>query len=166
VPVFPLPGLLSGTALNSSLNAINESNWVVGTVADKSVLWRGGTAFEQIWVGSPRTTRGFGLNDAGMVVGEWVGSGGQALGFRWSEGAAPVLLPDPPVLWTGGDSEARDVDEDGNIVVYYWRNTSTSCPAAGNITDATAVLVPPYTSPGNYTLVPAPLSDRRGREGG
>jgi probable HAF family extracellular repeat protein len=170
VPVFPLPGLLSGTALNSSLNAINESNWVVGTVADKSVLWRGGTAFEQIWVGSPRTTRGFGLNDAGMVVGEWVGSGGQALGFRWSEGAAPVLLPDPPVLWTGGDSEARDVDEDGNIVVYYWRNTSTSCPAAGNITDATAVLVPPYTSPGNYTLVPAPLCqtvvDGRAVDGG
>jgi probable HAF family extracellular repeat protein len=159
VPVLPLPLTAGGFGFSTPIMAaINESNWVAGTGSQggqRAILWRGGTEFELI----PRPTafaaemRGMGLNDVGMVVGEWDGLSN--LGFRWSDADGSVLLPNPPAMFTGGDAQARDVDASGNIIVFYWRDTS-SCEEAGNITNSTAVLRPGWAF-SDYELVPPPL---------
>lgn len=150
IPVLPL--LPTGGFSAVGMNAINENNWVVGTANSRAVLWRGGE-IEVIWGIEPRTTRGFGINDQGMVVGEWVGSSGASLGFFWQDGmASPTLMTAPPGKFNR--AEARDVDEAGNILLYYERNSI--CADGPNIIDASAIMRPPYEVASDYELVRGP----------
>jgi uncharacterized membrane protein len=143
IPVLALPDQIGVKAITTTMTAINESNWVIGSAAafqevTRAVLWRGG-AMEVI--PNPLSASSMfarALNDHGMVVGE-VETGFGSVAFRWQESVGSSTFSALPSLW--GEPKARGVDNEGTVMIRYAR--TSSCGVGPTIQDVTVVVVPP-----------------------
>lgn len=156
IPILALPDQIGASLITTTMSAINESNWVVGSAAafqsvTRAVLWRGG-AMEVI--PNPLSAANMfalALNDHGMVVGEWR-SGSGSVAFRWQEPEGSRTFSALPSLW--GEPRARGVDNEGTVMIRYIR--TSPCGVGPTLQDVTVIVVPPYTALANVTTLQGP----------
>jgi uncharacterized lipoprotein NlpE involved in copper resistance len=145
--ITTLQGSISGPAdqLDGNINAINDSNQVVGEVANQAVIWNGGTLTNLGFLSAGDTSSAEAITDSGVVVGD---SGDRA--FLWSKATGMIDLNTFLPANSGWFLEqATGINNQGQIVGYGTDNgnpegfvlninTSTAVgvnwdPATGNV---------------------------------
>jgi probable HAF family extracellular repeat protein len=108
-------------ALNNSGDVAGTSS-VAGDVASHATLWKNGSVIDLQLPNFPTgSSFAWGINDAGVVVGQYDAPSGGSESFRWSAETGMVLIT--PV---GG--EALRINSDG-VVVGQWGSSSSTTHA-------------------------------------
>ena len=117
------------TLCNGTADAINQSGQVVGqTNAYHAFLWQSGSGIQQLdAAGGWTSSRAYGINAGGQVVGDGATVGGRYDAFLWQSGVGMQDL-DPSATW--GSSHALAINNNGQVVG--WASKMVRCtPSSG-----------------------------------
>jgi len=88
-----------------------------GSAPRQAAIWPAGQAAQLLGGLHPSySSRGYGINDSGAVVGDAFVSATEVAAFRWTQAAGMVQLPTPAHL--PDFATARDLNVDGTVVGY------------------------------------------------